>query len=196
MKTVEEWILSQSVIETDLIRKGEAKWAEIGTVPYFRTAFKQVKEQVQYGGEHALTSFQPAPTIKRVIAFLIDGTICVLLGFLGIFVYNLTAGVTEGGLGFAALLTSAAVPFIYLAFGNGVMGRTFGKGLMKLAVTDSFGKPIGLGKGILRTLVFWLTGGLGFLVALSNPSTRRSRQAGRLLRDPVGMRRDGYLAPM
>jgi uncharacterized RDD family membrane protein YckC len=49
------------------------------------------------------------------------------------------------------------------------MGRTVGKGLMKLAVIDSFGKTIGLGKGILRTLVFWLTGGLGFVVALSNP---------------------------
>ncbi len=169
MRTIEEWILHQSVIETDLVRKGEAKWTEIGSVPYFKTAFKQVRDQVQFGSEHALTSFQPAPTVKRVIASLIDGVICVLMAFLGVFVYNLTAGVAEGGMSFAAILTAAAVPFIYLSFGNGVMGRTFGKGLMKMAVINSFGKPIGLSKGLLRTLVFLLTGGLGFLVAVSNP---------------------------
>ena len=169
MRTIEDWILHKSVVETDLVRKGEAKWTEIGSVPYFKTAFKQVRDQVQFGSEHALTSFQPAPTVKRVIASLIDGVICVLTGFLGVFVYNLTAGVSEGGLSIAAMLTAVAVPFIYLAFGNGVMGRTFGKGLMKLAVIDSHGKPIGLGKGLLRTLVFTLTGGLGFLVAVSNP---------------------------
>ena len=172
MRTIEEWILSQSVIESDLVRKGDTKWTEIGSVPYFRTAFKQVKEQVQFGSEHALTSFQPAPTVKRVIAGVIDAVVCVLLAFLGIFVYNLTAGVAEGGLSLAALLTSVAVPVIYLSFGNGVMGRTFGKGLMKLAVINSLGKPIGLSKGLLRTLIVLLTGGLGFLIALSNPKSQ------------------------
>jgi uncharacterized RDD family membrane protein YckC len=169
MKTLEEWIISQSVIETDLVRKGEAKWVEIGTVPYFRTAFKQVKEHVKYGGDHALSTFQPAPPSRRVIAFLIDSVICALLAFLGLFIVNLTAGNVEGGMGISSILGALVAPFIYLAFGNGVMGRTLGKGIMKMAVIDSLGKPIGLSKGMLRTLIFSLTAGLGFIAALGSP---------------------------
>ncbi len=169
MRTIEEWILGGSVLATDLIRKGEAKWAELGAVPYFRNSFKMARDKVRLGGTDALASFQPAAPIKRVIAVIIDLVITGLLSMLGSIALGLSAGEGDGLFPLLmSLLGAVLLPFMYLTFTNGVLGRSIGKRLLSLAVIDKQGNPIGLKNGALRTLVWAFA--IGWFFALNNPA--------------------------
>lgn len=168
MKTVEKWILEQSVMETDLVRKGDAKWVELKTVPYFRTAFKRVKEMIEMGSADATAIFSPAATSRRIIALVIDSVILSLVAGLGFFMSRLGGGDED-----PAVLVQAvailALPFIYLSVGNGILGRTVGKKIMSLAVINNEGKVIGLKNGAIRAFIWLVTYGYGFALALLNP---------------------------
>jgi len=169
MRTIEEWILGGSVLATDLIRKGEAKWAELGAVPYFRNSFKMARDKVRLGGTDALASFQPATPLKRVIAVIIDLVITGLLSLLGSVALGLSAGEGEGLFPLLmSLLGAVLLPFMYLTFSNGVLGRSIGKRLLNLAVIDKQGNPIGLKNGVVRTLVWAFV--IGWFFALNNPA--------------------------
>jgi len=169
MRTIEEWILGGSVLATDLIRKGEAKWAELGAVPYFRNSFKMARDKVRLGGTDALASFQPATPLKRVIALIIDLVITGLLSLLGSVALGLSAGEGEGLFSLLmSLLGAVLLPFMYLTFTNGVLGRSIGKRLLNLAVIDKQGNPIGLKNGAVRTLVWAFV--IGWFFALNNPA--------------------------
>jgi uncharacterized RDD family membrane protein YckC len=176
MRTIEDWILGGNVLATDLIRKGEAKWTELGSVPYFRNAFKTAKDRVRMGGSDALMSFQPAAPLKRIIAAVIDLVITWLLSLLGMIALGMSAGGSEGL--FALLMGVAGavlLPFMYLAFTNGVLGRSIGKRLLNLAVIDKKGNPIGLGKGLLRTIVWGFVIGWFFALSSSTHQTLHDR---------------------
>jgi len=169
MRTIEDWILQRSLIQTDQVRKGEAKWAEAGSVPYFKQAFKQAQEEIQLGSTDASSSFSPAPEARRIAALVIDLIICLILAIIG----RIAIGFSIGGEGcFSGMLKIAAtvlIPYLYLSFTNGVMGRTIGKAICRLAVINTEGKPIGLANGMKRTAVWLFTFGFGFFMALGNP---------------------------
>lgn len=162
MKTIEQWIMEQTVKETDLIRKGETRWKELGTVPYFRNAFRQVRETIRLGSSSGAASFYPARPANRIIAMAIDLLIVAGTGFLGNLFVSLEKDPTL--LAWAAKICAINfIPFLYLSFANGVMGRTVGKAITKTGVINTSGQPIGLLRGCLRTLVWYVTFGWGFL---------------------------------
>ncbi len=169
MPTLEQWILDRNVVETDLVRKGNTRWVEIGTVPYFRTAFAQVKQTIQLGHADASASFFPAGMLKRVVAFIIDQVICGGLFWLGLFIW--AAGLAGRQPDFGDFLflffgPQMILPFLYLSISNGIFGRSIGKAIFGLAVINQKGRPLGLLKGLLRTLVWMVSFGWGFLFAL------------------------------
>ncbi len=160
IRTVEEWIHSGSVIETDMVRKGETRWAEIGTVPYFRQAFAMARNSVPLDGTDQ-PLYAPATMNQRMTAFLIDAPIVGGLAAAGFF---LGRTISSEGITFSIIL-AVALPLIYLATGNGILGITVGKSIMKIRVIGKSGMPIGFVGGLIRTVSSLVTVGIGFLWA-------------------------------
>lgn len=164
MQTIEQWIHDGSVVGTDLAKKGEdGKWTDISSVPYFKKALQHVDGAIQFGSG---TSFTPATIPHRLQAALVDGFICVLLGFLGKVIFAFSFGKSAGVL--ITFFGYLFFPLLYLAIGNGSFGRTVGKALLHLAVVNKEGQPAAFPKGLLRALVTIGTAGLGFFAALSD----------------------------
>jgi len=167
-KTVEEWILERSIVETDLIRKGDSNWVELGTVPYFKNSFKTIRETIQLGKSDAMGSFSPAPHSRRILAMLLDLILCVALFWIGSIIYALpmlaSREVTFIDLIMFFIGPHVFLPLLYLSISNGIFGRSLGKKVLSLAVITPDSKPIGLFRGIIRTLFCW-----GFFISLFNP---------------------------
>ena len=110
---------------------------------------------------------------KRLVAVLLDGIILGLpLGILRatvtvneeeVKIDPLTGEVTEGegflaGVGLVLFLLSIAVPILYQGLLNGSdRGQTIGKMALRIQVRDADGGgPIGMGRGVLRAVVYQL----------------------------------------
>ncbi|MBN2430047.1 MAG: RDD family protein [Acidobacteria bacterium] len=163
-QTIEQWILDRSLVETDLIRKGEGKWAEIGGVPYFKNSFRIIQETIRSGQTDAMTSFQPASHGQRILAALIDIIIVGFLFWIGSIIYTLpmlfSMKVTIWDAIMFFIGPHFSFPFLYLSISNGIWGRSLGKLLFQLAVITPDQKTIGLFRGMVRTLFSW-----GFMVS-------------------------------
>ena len=160
IRTVEEWIHSGSVIETDMVRKGETRWAEIGTVPYFRQAFSTARNSVPLDGADA-PLYTPATMNQRMAAFLIDVPIVGGLAAAGFFL----ARTISADNNIVHIVMAVVFPLLYLAIGNGILGITVGKSIMKIRVIGKSGTPIGFMGGLIRTVSSLITVGIGFLWA-------------------------------
>jgi len=163
-QTIEQWILDRSLVETDLIRKGEGKWAEVGSVPYFKNSFRIVQETIRSGQTDAMTSFQPASHGQRILAAFIDLIIVFFLFWIGTIIYALPMMFSMQVTIWDAIMFFIGphfmFPFLYLSVSNGIWGRSVGKLVFKLAVISPDQKTIGLFRGMVRTLFSW-----GFMVS-------------------------------
>jgi len=164
-QTIEEWIMERSVVEKDLIRKGTGKWSEIGSVPYFRNSFSIITETIQKGQADALSSFSPAPHLYRLLSTFIDIIICFILFWIGTFIYAAPILFSQTFTIFDILLffigPHILFPFLYMSIFNGILGRSLGKMIFKLAVINQERKPIGLLRGMARSIFAF-----GFFISL------------------------------
>lgn len=146
----------------------------------------------------------PAFSFQRILAFLIDIVVLMLLGT----ILSSVLGMEDVLLKFQAKqweyglfntqkilqespeLVQAVTRFFYLIFAvtvgyfgifSGIGGQTIGKALLKIRVLRQSGKELGLFMGLLRSLVFWglveFTMGFYFLIALISILFRRDARA-------------------
>jgi uncharacterized RDD family membrane protein YckC len=93
---------------------------------------------------------------ERFVAWLIDAVIIgVVVGILGLF--SLLAGVTwwsgwPGWLPFFNFNLGGVVYFLYWMFMDGAYGQSFGKMIMRLKITRSDGREIGMGNAAVESL--------------------------------------------
>ncbi len=170
--TLEEWVLSRSLLEEDLVRKGEeGKWTKAKDVPYLKTAFKRVENALELGVDVSAAAFFPARNLKRIIAFLIDAFIVGLLGGVGYFF--LPKSMMNSFL--AKMLYLNFLPLIYLTILTTERGQTFGKMILGLHVIDKGAKPPSFKKSLLRSLIWIITFdlfGIFFLLGLIHPKRK------------------------
>ena len=128
---------------------------------------------------------RPAGALVRAFAFGIDAlVIAALAAVLGTELFAgpaLVVAYAAGGPDFflAPGMVDAAslgvLAFLYFSLTIGLAGRTFGKWLFGLRVTDPSGEPIGLGRAAARTLGYAVSAtplGLGFLGVVLHPEHR------------------------
>lgn len=154
MLMIEEWVLDHTLMEADLVKKGETKWVELRAVPYFRGALSKVKEGIRLGSPTNPVYFKPAPSATRLAAFFIDVPFMALCGAAGWF----AMGFAVSDASFPAKAFSVYLfVFLYLSIGNGALGRSVGKSIQHIGVVNKLGHPIGFPKGAIRALVWTFT---------------------------------------
>lgn len=160
--TIEEWILGGSVIESDQVRKGEARWMPVYMVPYFQEAVKKKKHSVPLDKD-ADGLFTPATPYARMKAFCIDLPILAALEGVGYLGATLAAKEWDT---VAYCCLGAILPILFLAVSEGKFGGTPGKKLSQIMVVNMKGHRIGILTALFRTLLRIGTLGFGFLLGV------------------------------
>jgi uncharacterized RDD family membrane protein YckC len=133
----------------------------------------------------ATEHLRPAGALVRGFALLIDVlVIAALAAVLGTDLFAgpaLVLAYAAGGPRFCVApgildaSSIAVLAFLYFSITIGLAGRTFGKWLFGLRVTDPDGEPIGLGRAAARALGYAVSAtplGLGFLGVALHPEHR------------------------
>jgi serine/threonine protein kinase/uncharacterized RDD family membrane protein YckC len=130
-------------------------------------------------------ALRPAGALVRALAFAVDAlAIAALATVVGTEVFSGPALLVTYVLGGTQLCLApgvldaasvAVLAFLYFSILTGLLGRTFGKWIFALRVTDPRGEPIGVGRSAARTLGYVVSAtplGLGFLGVLLHPEHR------------------------